>query len=180
MGKKYPLKVGEKVFFIPHGVGVVDRYETKDIMGETKDYMIVKIMATDMTVMLPLDEESYPNSKIRKISSKKQLKEAYKILEEDDTEIEKNWKTRKENNQQRLSSGDLTDFAEIVKTLYEKNKEKPLSYTEKNLIKKVFSFLVNEVSIINNESKADTVGRIIEKLGGGDEEEMNAFLKANF
>ncbi len=178
MGKKAPLKVGEKIFFIPHGVGVVDRYEKKDIMGETKDYMIVKIMATEMTVMLPIEEVVFPNEKIRKISSKKELKEVYKILDNDDTEIEKNWKTRKENNQQRLLAGGLTDFADIVKSLYEKNKEKPLSYTEKNLIKKVFAFMVNEVSIINNDSKADTVNNLLEKLG--DDKEMNDFLKANF
>mgnify|MGYP001595113097 CR=1 FL=1 len=178
MGKKAPLKVGEKVFFIPHGVGVVDKYEKKNIMGETKDYMIVKIMATEMTVMLPVEEVIFPSEKIRKISSKKELKEVYKIFDEDDTEIEKNWKTRKENNQQRLLAGNLTDFADIVKTLYEKNKEKPLSYTEKNLIKKVFAFMVNEISIIINENKMNTVSSLLERLGN--DVEMNDFLKANF
>lgn len=177
MGKKAPLKIGEKIFFIPHGVGVVDRYETKSILGNKKDYMIVKIMANEMTVMLPVDEV-YPNDKIRRITKKSKLKDVYKVLEEGNIDFEKNWKTRKENNQQRLLSGDLSDFAEIVKTLYEKNKEKPLSYTEKGLIKKVFSFMVNEISIVTNNSKMDTVKLILEKLG--DDKEMNDFLCANF
>ena len=177
MSKKAPLKIGEKVFFIPHGVGVVDRYEKKEIMGNIKEYMIIKIMTNDMTVMLPIDE-TFPSSKIRKISDKKQLQEVFDILEDNDTEIEKNWKTRKENNQQLLLSGDLVDFAAIVKTLYEKNKDKPLSYTEKGTIKKVFSFMVNEVSIIMNDDKRKTVTTILEKLGSDDE--MNDFLRANF
>jgi CarD family transcriptional regulator len=177
MGRKSDLKVGEKVFFIPHGVGVVDKFEKKTILDQQKEYMIVKIIETGMTVMLPV-EESFSTNKLRKISPKSKLKEVYKILEEDAADFEKNWKTRKENNQQLLLEGELENFAEIVKTLYDKNQEKPLSYTEKNLIKKVFTFMVNEVSIVLGKNKKDVVITLIEKLG--DDKEMNAFLISNF
>jgi CarD family transcriptional regulator len=138
--------------------------------------MVIRILSNDMLVLLPVDE-SFPNTKIRKITDKKRLKDVFSILEETDPEIEKNWKARKENNQQLILSGDLVDFAEIVKTLYEKNRDKPLSYTEKGTIKRVFSFMVNEICIINNDNQKQTVISLLEKLG--DDKEMNEFLRTN-
>ena len=46
---------GDNVVYPHHGAGVVMKKETKDLLGEKRDYLTIKILHNDMTVMVPCE-----------------------------------------------------------------------------------------------------------------------------
>ena len=48
-------KVGDKVVYPHHGAGKVLKKEKKEMIGEVREYLTIKILHNDMTVMVPSD-----------------------------------------------------------------------------------------------------------------------------
>jgi CarD family transcriptional regulator len=48
-------KVGDKVVYPHHGAGTVVKRERREILGETREYLTIKILHNDMTVNVPAD-----------------------------------------------------------------------------------------------------------------------------
>ena len=46
---------GDNVVYPHHGAGVVLKKESRDMMGEQRDYLTIKILHNDMTVMVPCE-----------------------------------------------------------------------------------------------------------------------------
>src|SRR4051794_5646013 len=47
------FEVGDNVVYPHHGAGVVLKRESRDMMGESKDYLTIKTLHNDMPVMVP-------------------------------------------------------------------------------------------------------------------------------
>ena len=48
-------KVGDKVVYPHHGAGTIVKRECWDTLGETREYLTIKILHNDMTVNVPAD-----------------------------------------------------------------------------------------------------------------------------
>ena len=46
---------GDNVVYPHHGAGVVMKKESKQLLGEKRDYLTIKILHNDMTVMVQCD-----------------------------------------------------------------------------------------------------------------------------
>ena len=49
-------KIGDKIVYPMHGAGTIDHIETKQILGEVRDYFILSIPYGDMKIMIPTDK----------------------------------------------------------------------------------------------------------------------------
>ena len=47
------FKVGEKVVYPAHGVGVIESIQTKTISGTARKFYMLRILDSDMTIMIP-------------------------------------------------------------------------------------------------------------------------------
>ena len=47
--------IGDKILYPMHGAGVIQEIEDRDILGETRQYYIMKLPFDDMSVMIPVD-----------------------------------------------------------------------------------------------------------------------------
>jgi len=47
------FEVGDNVVYPHHGAGKVLKKEEKDVLGEKREYLTIKILHNDMTVMVP-------------------------------------------------------------------------------------------------------------------------------
>jgi len=47
------FEIGDSVVYAHHGAGKVLRKEEKDVLGESREYLTIKILHNDMTVMVP-------------------------------------------------------------------------------------------------------------------------------
>ena len=48
-------KVGDKVVYPHHGAGTVVKRERRDVLGEKREYLTIKILHNDMTVNVPAE-----------------------------------------------------------------------------------------------------------------------------
>src|SRR5260370_7341508 len=52
-GRGMSFDVGDKVVYPHHGAAVVERRETKEVFGETRDYLVLRLPYGDLTLMVP-------------------------------------------------------------------------------------------------------------------------------
>ena len=52
------FEVGDNVVYPHHGAGKVLKKETREIFGESREYLTIKILHNDMTVMVPTENAS--------------------------------------------------------------------------------------------------------------------------
>ena len=96
--------VGDKVVYPMHGAGVIDAIEEKEILGEKQSYYILK-MPGEVKVMVPtLTAEEHG---IRNVIDKAEAEKVINVLEQDETEMEKNWNKRYRDNMDKMKSGNI-------------------------------------------------------------------------
>ena len=49
------FEVGDKVVYPHHGAGTVVKKEKREILGQTREYLTIKILHNDMTVNVPAE-----------------------------------------------------------------------------------------------------------------------------
>ena len=49
------FSIGDKVVYPVHGAGIVEAIEEKEVLGELKQYYVLKLFDGEMRVMVPVD-----------------------------------------------------------------------------------------------------------------------------
>ena len=153
---------GAKVVYPLHGVGVISSIEDKTVLGEKRSYYIIKLAISDMTVMIPTHRSEELG--LRLVVTSKDVKEALRIIEEDTADIDEDWKTRYQNNFEKIKSGSIFDVAEVVRNLFHRNRVKELSIMEKKLYENAYRLLVDEISIVKDMKKEAVQDIVAERL----------------
>ena len=96
--------VGDKVVYPMHGAGVIDSIEEKEILGEKQSYYILK-MPGEVKVMVPISTAEQHG--IRNVIDKNEAERVINVLEQDETEMEKNWNKRYRDNMDKMKGVDL-------------------------------------------------------------------------
>ena len=152
------FNVGDKIVYPMHGAGVIDAIEEKDILGEKQAYYILK-MPGEVKVMVPTAKADEVG--VRNIIDKESADKVFGILEQDETDMEKNWNKRYRDNMEKMKSGDIYEIADIVRNLSFKQKEKGLSTGEKKMLNNAKQILVSEL-VLAEHSSQDEVERLVE------------------
>ena len=150
--------VGDKVVYPMHGAGVIDAIEEKEILGEKQSYYILK-MPGEVKVMVPiLTAEEHG---IRNVIDKAEAEKVINVLEQDETEMEKNWNKRYRENLDKMKSGNIYEIADVVRNLSFKQKEKGLSTGEKKMLYNAKQILVSEL-VLAEHATQDEVEELVD------------------
>ena len=150
--------VGDKVVYPMHGAGVIDAIEEKEILGEQQSYYILK-MPGEVKVMVPiLTAEEHG---IRNVIDKAEAEKVINVLEQDETEMEKNWNKRYRENMDKMKSGNIYEIADVVRNLSFKQKEKGLSTGEKKMLHNAKQILVSEL-VLAEHATQDEVEELVD------------------
>ena len=71
-------KVGDKVVYPHHGAGTVVKREKREVLGEKREYLTIKILHNDMTVNVPA--ENAERVGLRKVIDEEAVKKVVKYL----------------------------------------------------------------------------------------------------
>ncbi len=137
--------VGDTVVYPHHGAAVVESLQQRELKGETKDYLVLRMTYGDLTLMVPTD--SCDSVGIREVVSDAQVQEVFAILESPETKAAKNWSRRFKANQEKLRSGDIFQVAEVVRNLATRELGKGLSAGERRMLAKAKQILLSELSV---------------------------------
>ena len=162
--------VGDKVVYPMHGAGVIDSIEEKEILGEKQSYYILK-MPGEVKVMVPIATAEQHG--IRNVIDKTEAEKVINVLEQDETEMEKNWNKRYRDNMDKMKSGDIFEVADVVRNLSFKQKEKGLSTGEKKMLNNAKQILVSELVLAEHASANEVENLVENKINISFEEHKN-------
>jgi CarD family transcriptional regulator len=157
-------KVGEKVVYPHHGAGTVVKREKREVLGEKREYLTIKILHNDMTVDVPADNCELVG--LRKVIDEDAVKKVVKHLTSGGTPMPPNWNRRFKHNRDKMKSGDIFELAEVVCNLSLRDVDKGLSTGEKQMYVKAKKILASELMYAKNLSEDDAIAWLEEVLAG--------------
>ena len=141
-------KVGDKVVYPHHGAGTVVKKESREVLGEKREYLTIQILHNDMTVQVPA--ENAEKVGLRWVIDEKMVEVVVKALTGGSTEMPKNWNRRFKHNRDKMKTGDILELAEVVRNLSLRDSEKGLSTGEKQMFVKAKKILASELMYAKN------------------------------
>lgn len=139
---------GDRILYPMHGAGIIADTCERIILGEKKQYFVLKMPFGDMEVMIPVDK--CEEIGIRPIISADCIESVINVLKSESTEMSGNWNRRQRENAEKLKSGDILEVAGVVRNLMRVNREKPLSAGEKKTLSNARQILESELVLAGN------------------------------
>jgi CarD family transcriptional regulator len=143
------FNVGDKVIYPNHGLGVVERIETKTIMGTTCGFYQLRMVANDTTVLVPVNNVS--DVGLRCAVGGDEVSRLFSQLSDGKIDSQQNWKGRFKDNSDRMRTGSLYDVVEVLKSLTFLAKSKTLSFREKRMLDRARFLVVSEIAEVTRE-----------------------------
>jgi CarD family transcriptional regulator len=137
------FQVGDKVVYPHHGAGTVVKRETREVLGEKREYLTIQILHNDMTVNVPC--ENADKVGLRRVIDEEMVEKVLKALTGSGTTMPKNWNRRFKHNRDKMKTGDIFELAEVVRNLSLRDHEKGLSTGEKQMFVKAKKILASEL-----------------------------------
>ena len=136
-------KVGDKVVYPHHGAGKIIRKEKKEVLGQQREYLTIQILYNEMTVEVPTD--SADRAGLRRVIGEETVIEVIAVLQDDGSQMPKNWNRRFKHNRDKIKTGDIYELAEVVRNLAIREHEKGLSTGEKQMFTRAKKILASEL-----------------------------------
>ena len=137
------FEIGDSVVYPHHGAGKVLRKEVKEVLGESREYLTIKILHNDMTVMVPTENAALAG--LRRVIDEETVKKVLAVLQDECSEMPKNWNRRFKHNRDKIKTGDIYELAEVVRNLALRESEKGLSTGEKQMFTRAKKILASEL-----------------------------------
>ena len=136
-------KIGDKVVYPMHGAGIIESIEEKEILGEKRQYYILKLPVGDMKVMIPIS--NCREIGLREVIDSDGVQKVMGILGDNSSNMSTNWNRRYRANLEKIKSGDVYEVAEVVRNLINRDKEKGLSSGERKMLENARQILISEL-----------------------------------
>src|SRR5918999_6456731 len=136
-------EIGDQVVYPHHGAGKVLKKEMKEVLGEKREYLTIKILHNDMTVMVPT--ENAGKAGLRRVIDDEAVEKVLSVLRADVSQMPKNWNRRFKHNRDKIKTGDVYELAEVVRNLAIRENEKGLSTGEKQMYTRAKKILASEL-----------------------------------
>ena len=158
------FKVGDIVVYPAHGVSEVEAMETREISGSTISFFILKVLDTEMTVMVPVT--NVKNVGIRELIDHKGIQRVMNILRERSVSVDnQTWNRRYREYMEKIKSGSAFEIAEVLRDLNILKRGKELSFGERKMYDTAKNLLVNEISTSRKVGRKEVEKLLLEAMG---------------
>lgn len=151
------FKIGDKVVYPMHGAGVIEAIEEKEVLGEKRQYYILRLPVGDMKVMIPINNGGGVG--LREVIDREGVQRVFHILREQSSAMSPNWNRRYRANLEKIKSGNIFEVAEVVRNLIKRDREKGLSSGERKMLENARQILISELVLATEleEDKAQSL-----------------------
>lgn len=156
------FKVGDRVVYPMHGVGIIDAVEKKVVLGKRNEFYLITIINSGMKVMIPVDKAE--SIGLRSVIPKKDITKVLNLMKKLDVVTEDDWKLRYQNNIDKVKSGSIYEVSEVARDLYRRGKEKELSIMERKLYESAYQLVIHEIALSKNIDVEDAGNLVSEAL----------------
>ena len=137
------FEIGDDVVYPHHGAGKVLKKELRKMFGAEREYLTIKILHNDMTVMVPCENAGVAG--LRRVIDEETVEKVLAVLRDDVSEMPKNWNRRFKHNRDKIKTGDIYELSEVVRNLALREHEKGLSTGEKQMYTRTKKVLSSEL-----------------------------------
>jgi len=156
------FKVGDLAVYPAHGVGVIERVESREVSGSSQDFYVMRILENDMIIMIPI--KNVNNVGLREIIGRKEVPKLYSILRKRDVMIEnQTWNRRYREYMEKIKTGSVYEVAEVYRDLLMLKTEKDLSFGERKMLDTARTLLSRRISLAKKVAEAQ-IERDLEKI----------------
>ncbi|MBW1667394.1 MAG: CarD family transcriptional regulator [Deltaproteobacteria bacterium] len=143
------FKIGDLAVYPAHGVGVIERIETKEISGSSQDFYVMRILENDMIIMIPT--QNVDSVGLREIIEQSEVPKLYSVLKKRDIVVDnQTWNRRYREYMEKIKTGSVFEVAEVYRDLLMLKLEKDLSFGERKMLDTARNLLVKEISLAKN------------------------------
>jgi len=147
------FRVGDKVVYPNHGVGVIEQISSRTIGETVQKYYLLNIKASSLKVMVPF--QNVASVGLRRVVKNGDVQKILEYVITGKCDNHADWKYRFKENSEKMRTGSLMDVAEVLKGLLLLNQTKPLSFREKKMLERARYLLVSELALARNVAEPD-------------------------
>ncbi len=151
-------EIGDHVVYPHHGAGKVLKKEVRNVLGVEREYLTIKIIHNEMTVMVPCENAS--KAGLRRIIDEQEVERVIAVLRDDMSSMPKNWNRRFKHNRDKIKTGDVYELAEVVRNLSIRESDKGLSTGEKQMFTRAKKVLASELTYALEMEEGDAEAHI--------------------
>ena len=140
------FEVGDKVIYPNHGLGVVERIETRTIMETTCGFYSLRMLDSGTIVLVPLGNVATVG--LRRAIGGHEVKKLFTLLGNGKIISHQNWKSRFKDNSDKMRTGSIYDVVDVLKNLTFLSKSKNLSFREKRMLDRAKFLVVSEIAAV--------------------------------
>ena len=155
-------KIGDKVVYPNHGVGIIEQINFGFLNGRTEKYYMLKIYSSGLKVMVPAMNAISVG--LRPVIRNGETLKVLTFLEKGKPNSHHDWKHRFKENSERMRTGALIEVAAVLKSLVALSRTKPLSFREKKMLERAKYLLVSELATARNTTPETMEGALIKSL----------------
>ena len=155
-------KIGDKVVYPNHGVGLVEQISYGVLNGRTERYFMIRIVSSGLRVMVP--QSNAESVGLRAVIRSNDATKVLGFLEKGKLNSHHDWKHRFKENSERMRTGSLIEVAAVLKSLVALSRTKPLSFREKKMLERAKYLLVTELATARNTTPETMESVLVKSL----------------
>jgi CarD family transcriptional regulator len=136
-----------------HGAGIIEAIEEKEILGQKRQYYVLRLPMGDIKLMIPTD--NVEETGLREVISQEEVPKVLKVLRERKVTMCSNWNRRYRANLEKIKSGNIYEVAEVVRNLVLREKEKGLSSGERRMLDSARQILISELVLAQGKEEEE-------------------------
>jgi CarD family transcriptional regulator len=158
------FQAGETVLYPGHGLGEITGIEEQEVAGFKLDLLVLSLDAGKVTVRIPVAKAK--SSGLRKLSEPAVINQAIEILSGKARAKRGMWNRRAADYQERISTGQLTAVAEVVRDLNRGPQQDEASYSERQIFEGALEFMTKEIAAVRQITETEARKLIEQGLAG--------------
>jgi len=138
------FRVGDKVVYPNHGVGIIEHISNRYIGGVSEQFYLLRMETSNLRVMVPF--ASVDSVGMRPIAHENDVSQTLEFLQCGECCPHTDWKWRFKENSEKMRTGSMLQVAQVLKSLLLLHRAKPLSFREKKMLDRAVVLLVSELA----------------------------------
>ena len=155
-------KIGDKVVYPNHGVGMIEQVSYGVLNGRTERYYMIRVVSSGLRVMVPQSNADIVG--LRPVIRTNDTTKVLGFLEKGKLNCHHDWKHRFKENSERMRTGALLEVAVVLKSLVSLSRSKPLSFREKKMLERAKYLLVSEMATARNLTSETAETLVVKSL----------------
>lgn len=156
------FKVGQKVVYPNHGIGIIEQIEQKQIGATSLPFYTLRLASNNSVVLVPVANAREVG--LRSPISSAECEMLLKNLGDDFASPPTDWKDRFKDFSERMRTGDIFGVADVLKNLTYLSHLKPLSFREQRMLERARYLVISELAAVCRQPECNVEPRVEQAL----------------